>query len=110
MQTIKALKEANEYDGPSIIIAYSPCISHGIKTGMKDSIKEEKLAVDSGYFPLYRYNPVTKELKLDSKSDFSKYDEIFERENRYRIKSDLLEKNKENSIEKDNELKEDASK
>ena len=110
MQTIKALKEANEYDGPSIIIAYSPCISHGIKTGMKDSIKEEKLATESGYFPLYRYNPVTKELKLDSKSDFSKYDLIFERENRYRIKSDLLEKNKENSIEKDNELKEDASK
>ena len=110
MQTIKALKEANEYDGPSIIIAYSPCISHGIKTGMKDSIKEEKLATESGYFPLYRYNPVTKELKLDSKSDFSKYEEIFERENRYRIKSDLLEKNKENSIEKDNKLKENASK
>lgn len=105
MQTIKALKEANEYNGPSIVIAYSPCISHGIKTGMKDSIKEEKLATESGYFPLFRYNPNTKELYLDSKSDFTKYEEIFKRENRYRIKSDLLYKNKEYAIERENELK-----
>lgn len=108
MHTIKTLLEANSYKGPSIIIAYSPCISHGIKSGMKDSIKEEKLATESGYFPLYRYNPVTKKLSLDSKADFSKYDDIFERENRYRLKSDLLNINKENAISNYNKIKEDT--
>ena len=108
MHTIKTLLEANSYKGPSIIIAYSPCISHGIKSGMKDSIKEEKLATESGYFPLYRYNPVTKKLSLDSKADFSKYDDIFERENRYRLKSDLLNRNKDNAISNYNKIKEDT--
>lgn len=55
MQTIKAFKEAEEFNGPSIIIAYSPCIAHGIN--MKQTPQEEKLAVDSGYWPLYRYDP-----------------------------------------------------
>ena len=43
--------------GPSIIIAYSPCIAHGILKGMSNTIEEEKLAVESGYFPLFRYHP-----------------------------------------------------
>ncbi len=55
MQTIKAFKEAEEYDGPSIIIAYSPCIAHG--GNMRETPQEEKLAVTSGYWPLYRYDP-----------------------------------------------------
>jgi len=56
-QLIKALKEAESYPGPSLIIAYAPCINHGIKAGMGKSQNEEKLAVESGYWPLYRYDP-----------------------------------------------------
>lgn len=54
---VKALKEAESYPGPSLIIAYAPCITHGIKAGMGKSQNEEKLAVESGYWPLYRYDP-----------------------------------------------------
>lgn len=103
-QTINALEEASNYNGPSLVIAYSPCIAHGIKKGMENSIKEEKLATESGYFPLFRYNPATKEFHLDSKADFSKYEEMFKNENRYRIVSDLLEQNKENAIRNYEEL------
>jgi len=99
MHTIKTFIEAEKYDGPSIIIAYAPCISHGIKTGMKDSISEEKLATVSGYFPLFRYNPEVEKFVLDSGADFDKLDEIFKRENRYRSNPDLLSKNKEEIIE-----------
>jgi pyruvate-ferredoxin/flavodoxin oxidoreductase len=56
-QLIKALKEAESYPGPSLIIAYAPCINHGIKAGMGKSQEEEKRAVESGYWPLYRYDP-----------------------------------------------------
>lgn len=94
MHTIKTIIEAEKYPGPSILIAYAPCIAHGIKSGMKDSIKEEKLATDSGYFPLFRYNPETNKFSLDSKADFEKLDDIFKRENRYRGGEELLEKSK----------------
>src|SRR5699024_7421425 len=57
MQTIKAFEEAEKYPGPSLIIAYTPCITHGLMGGMKESIKEAKEAVSSGYWSLYRYNP-----------------------------------------------------
>lgn len=60
-QTIKVLAEAESYPGPSLIIAYAPCISHGIKIGMGNSMREMKKAVDSGYWHLYRYNPLLKE-------------------------------------------------
>lgn len=56
-QTISALLEAEAYPGPSIVIAYCPCINHGIRSGMSHTIVEEKLAVRSGYWQLYRYNP-----------------------------------------------------
>ena len=56
-QLIKAMKEAEAYDGPSLIIAYSPCINHGIKQGMTNSQQVEKQAVECGYWHLYRYNP-----------------------------------------------------
>lgn len=83
-QAIKALIEADKYNGTSLIIAYAPCITHGIKAGMKTSIKEEKLAVESGYFPIFRYNPLDKKLTLDYKNpDFNKYDEFLKNENRY---------------------------
>ncbi len=66
-QTIKALLEAEAYDGPSIVFAYAPCINHGISVGMGKTIAEEKLAVETGYFPLYRYNP---ELEKEGKNPF----------------------------------------
>ena len=56
-QLMKALKEAESYPGPSLVIAYAPCINHGIRAGMGKSQNEEKLAVESGYWPLYRYDP-----------------------------------------------------
>ena len=105
--TIKILKEAEAYDGPSIIIAYAPCIAQGIIKGMKNSIQEEKDATLSGYFPLFHYNPTTKEFKLDSQADFSKYEEFINGEDRYRSLSklaknakELLEENKQNAEER----------
>jgi len=56
-QTLKAIREAEAYDGPSIIIAYSPCINHGLKAGMGHSQEEEARAVACGYWHLWRYNP-----------------------------------------------------
>lgn len=83
-QSIKAFTEAEKHNGPSIIIAYAPCINHGIKKGMKNSIKEEKLAVESGYWPLFRYSPEDDKLYLDYKNpNFDKYEEFLSNENRY---------------------------
>ncbi|MBQ3297526.1 MAG: pyruvate:ferredoxin (flavodoxin) oxidoreductase [Bacilli bacterium] len=84
MQAIKVMKEAEAYNGPSIIIAYAPCIAQGIIKGMKNSINEEKAATESGYFPLFHYNPENNEFKVDSQADFSKYKEFIEGEDRYR--------------------------
>ena len=56
-QTLKAIREAESYDGPSLVIAYAPCINHGIRTGMGTTIKQEKKAVDTGYWHLYRFDP-----------------------------------------------------
>ena len=56
-QTLRAIREAEAYDGPSIVICYCPCIEHGVKAGMGLSQAEEKKAVESGYWQLYRYNP-----------------------------------------------------
>lgn len=66
-QTLKAIAEAEAYDGPSLIIAYAPCISHGIKAGMMSSQEETRRAVNCGYWSLYRYNP---ELKDADKNPF----------------------------------------
>lgn len=103
-QAIKVLKEAEKYDGPSIIIAYAPCIAQGIIKGMKNSINEEKEATLSGYFPLFHYNPITMEFKMDSKADFSKYKDFIVGEDRYnslkklsKKADELLDKNKENA-------------
>lgn len=110
MHTIRTILEAEKYPGPSILIAYAPCIAHGIKTGMKDSLQEEKLATLSGYFPLFRYNPETGKFSLDSGADFEKLDEIFRNENRYRSNKELLEKNKEDIIDNYKSLEELANK
>jgi len=66
-QTLKAIQEAEKYDGPSLIIAYAPCVNHGIKIGMGKTITREKQAVDAGYWHLYRFNP---ELKAEGKNPF----------------------------------------
>lgn len=66
-QAIKAIKEAEAYPGPSLIIAYSPCINHGLKKGMGCSVSQEKAAVEAGYWHLYRFNP---ELKKQGKNPF----------------------------------------
>lgn len=56
-QTVDAMREAEAYPGPSIVIAYCPCINHGIRSGMSHSITEEREAVKAGYWQIYRYNP-----------------------------------------------------
>lgn len=66
-QLTKALKEAESYDGPSLIIAYAPCINHGIRSGMGTTVKQEKKAVDTGYWHLYRFDP---RLKAEGKNPF----------------------------------------
>ena len=86
-QTIKAILEAEAYDGPSLIIAYSPCIEHGIKLGMGNAQEEEKKAVESGYWNMYRYNPTLKGQKnpfiLDSKDPKSNFKDFLMGEVRY---------------------------
>ena len=89
MQAIKVMKEAEAYNGPSIIIAYAPCIAQGIIKGMKNSINEEKEATSSGYFPIFHFNPENGEFKLDSSADFTKYEDFTLGEDRYRSLSKL---------------------
>ena len=88
-QWFKALKEAEAFNGPSIIIAYSPCINHGLKFGMGKTQYEQKVAVECGYWHLWRYNPTLEEngenpFVLDSKEpDWSKFQEFLKSEVRY---------------------------
>jgi len=88
-QYLKALKEAEEYPGPSLIIAYSPCINHGLKSGMGKSQEEAKLAVDCGYWQLFRYNPLLEKegknpFMLDSKEpQWDKFQAFLNSEVRY---------------------------
>jgi pyruvate-ferredoxin/flavodoxin oxidoreductase len=87
-QTIRAMREAESYEGPSLIIAYAPCINHGIKSGMSTSMREEKKAVDCGYWHLYRYDPRLKEaggnpFQLDSKDPVLPYRDFLDGEIRY---------------------------
>ena len=82
--SIKVMKEAMEHNGPAIIIAYSPCIEQGIKTGMSHSIEEEKLASEVGYTLLMRYNPVEGKLYMDNKEpNFDNYELFLDNEVRY---------------------------
>ena len=80
--TITAFKEAKENKGPSIIIAYCPCINHG--SDMSNTQAQEKLAVETGYWPIYRYNPTTEKLTLDEKLPTAKeYEEFTSTQARY---------------------------
>ena len=109
MQTITAFKEAEEHNGPAIIIAYSPCVEHGIKNGLNCSISEEKLAVECGHVMLMRYKD--NELILDyDKPDFEKYEEFLNNEVRFKalkiknkdLADELLQKQKDNAIKRFN--------
>ncbi len=88
-QTIKAIREAEAYDGPSIVIAYSPCISHGIRAGMGKAQDEQTRAVECGYWHLYRYNPALEAegknpMQLDSKEpQWDKFQDFLKGEVRY---------------------------
>ena len=88
-QYMKALKEAEAYPGPSLIIAYSPCINHGLRASMGKTQEEEKKAVEAGYWSLYRYNPLLENegknpFQLDSKEpNWSKFQEFLNGEVRY---------------------------
>ncbi|HAW59233.1 MAG TPA: pyruvate:ferredoxin (flavodoxin) oxidoreductase [Bacteroidales bacterium] len=88
-QFLKAVREAEEYKGPSLIIAYSPCINHGLRAGMGKSQNQEKFAVECGYTSLYRYDPRLElegknPFQLDSKEpDWSKFQEFLESEVRF---------------------------
>ena len=114
MQTIKVFKEAMEHQGPAIIIAYSPCVEHGIKNGMSCSVSEEKLAVDVGYQLLMHYNPEEEKLYIDSKEpDFNRYEEFLDNEVRYKalkikdndLAHELLMLQKDNAIKRYNYYK-----
>ncbi|MBT3713265.1 MAG: pyruvate:ferredoxin (flavodoxin) oxidoreductase, partial [Anaerolineae bacterium] len=88
MQTLRAIREADAFDGPSLIIAYSHCIAHGYD--MKDGLTQQKLLVKSGLWPLYRYNPEnTKKgknpLKLDSKAPSIPISDFAYNEARFRV-------------------------
>jgi pyruvate-ferredoxin/flavodoxin oxidoreductase len=98
-QTLKALTEAEAYDGPSLVICYAPCISHGIRTGMGTSQAEEKKAVESGYFHMFRFNPEKKEngenpFTMDSKKPTLSYQDFLAGEVRY---NSLLKSNPEHA-------------
>ena len=86
---IKALKEAESYDGPSLVICYAPCANHGIKGGLANSMRQEKLAVESGYFPIFRYDPRLVEqgkpgLTIDMKEpDYTKFRDFVMTETRF---------------------------
>ena len=83
-QTLKAIQEAESYPGPSLIIAYAPCINHGIKGGMGISQQEEKKAVEAGYWHTYRYDPRKDEpFTLDSKAPTASYRDFIMGEVRY---------------------------
>ncbi len=113
-QTIKAFKEAEEHNGPSIIIAYCPCIEQGIKGGMSNATNEQKLVVECGYTTLMRYTPEDDKLTIDSKEpDFTKYEYLLNNEVRYNslvkknpeLAKTVLELNKQDAIKRYNYYK-----
>ena len=89
-QLLKAFREAEAYPGPSLIIAYAPCINQGLRKGMGKTQLESKLAVQSGYWPLYRFNPLLADegknpFTLDSKAPDGSIQEFLASENRYAL-------------------------
>lgn len=105
-QTLKAFQEAEAYDGPSIIFAYAPCIAHGID--MSKTQNEQKLAVEAGYFPLYRYNPANEQpFTWDAKEPKGSYQDFIRSEGRYKT---LMKTNPEAAEALYKQAEEDAAK
>ncbi len=109
MHVIKVLKEAAAYKGPSIVIAYTPCISHGIEGGMENSVAMERLATECGYTPIFHYHPVEQKFYLDSKEpNFDLYNAFLQKQTRYQMlekinpieAKSLLKANMENAKER----------
>ena len=122
-QAIKAIKEAESYEGPSLIIAYCPCINHGIKGGMKNSLLSAKQAVESGYWNLFDFDPRRSlsgipALHVESKKQSLSYKDFLMTESRYSVlktilpeKFDLLaEKSEKISLQREENLKNLAEK
>ena len=122
-QAIKAIKEAESYEGPSLIIAYCPCINHGIKGGMKNSLLSAKQAVESGYWNLFDFDPRRSlsgipALHVESKKQSLPYKDFLMTESRYSVlknilpeKFDLLaEKSEKISLQREENLKNLAEK
>ena len=108
-QMLKAFNEAASHNGPSIVIAYSPCIAHGIAGGLENSYEHEKLATKSGFFPIFRYKPIDEKFYLDSKeADFNLYNDFLDSQTRFKMlkvvnkeKAEaLLEANKQSAIKR----------
>ena len=112
-QFMKAIQEAESYDGPSLIIAYAPCIAHGINAGMGKTQEQSKNAVDAGYWHLYRYNPLLKEegknpFVLDSKEPKASFQDFLKSEVRYttlsktfpEVSQQLFEKAEKEAVER----------
>ena len=99
-QVVRAFREAENHKGPSIVIAYTPCISHGIDGGMINTLDMEKLAVKCGYFPIFRYNPKEKEFSLDFKRvDFNQYEDFLNKQTRYKMLKVINEKHAKELLE-----------
>ena len=102
-QALKAIKEAEAYNGPSLIIAYSSCIAHGVNLG--DTIMHQKKAVETGYWPLFRYNPdLDAPMQIDCKEPTFKVEEYMENQNRFKI---LMKNNPKAAKQLAKEAKED---
>ena len=87
-QTLQAIREAEAYPGPAVVICYAPCVVHGIKGGMGNTQLEQKRAVEAGYWHLYRYNPALREqgknpFTLDSKAPSTDFIDFLKSERRY---------------------------
>ena len=116
-QTIKAITEAEKYKGPSLIIAYSTCINHGISLGMSKSQEEQRKVVNCGYWSLYRYNPELRGVKnpfsLDSKEPNGNFKDFLLGEVRYaslakafpEVAEELFEKTEADAMERYNNYK-----
>ena len=103
-QTLKAIQEAEAYNGPSIIFAYAPCIAHGID--MAKTQTEQKRAVEAGYYPLYRYNPANEQpFTWDAKEPKGSYQDFIRSEGRYKS---LLKTNPEAAEELYSQAEKDA--
>ncbi|MFR9574025.1 MAG: pyruvate:ferredoxin (flavodoxin) oxidoreductase, partial [Rikenellaceae bacterium] len=113
MQTIKALQEAESYDGPSVVIAYSPCIEHGIGGGLANHQQQQRDAVACGYFNLFRYDPRMEQseqgpMLIDSKEpDYDLFKKFLLSENRF---SQLFNINQEHAEELVDACRDDAIK